>query len=76
MKGIQKIKTRLINRILATNDESLLDAVDVILATVQPLEILSLSEEQIEILMMSEVDIASGNVLSEEELDNLDAQWM
>jgi hypothetical protein len=35
-----------------------------------------LSEEQIEMLMMSEVDIASGNVLSEEELDNLDAQWM
>ena len=76
MKGIQKIKTRLINRILATNNESLLDAVDVILATVQPLEILSLSEEQIEMLMMSEVDIASGKVLSEEELDNLDAQWM
>ena len=76
MKGIQKIKTRLINRILATNDESLLDAVDVILATVQPLEILSLSEEQIEMLMMSEGDIASGKVLSEEELDNLDAQWM
>jgi hypothetical protein len=76
MKGIQKIKARLINRILATNNENLLDAVDVILATVQPLEILSLSEEQIEMLMMSEVDIASGNVLSEEELDNLDAQWM
>ena len=76
MKGIQKIKARLINRILAMNNESLLDAVDVIFATVQPLEILSLSEEQIEMLMMSEVDIASGNVLSEKELDNLDAQWM
>jgi hypothetical protein len=37
MKGIQKIKTQLINRILVTNNESLPDAVDVILATVQPL---------------------------------------
>ena len=76
MKGIQKIKTQLINRILVTNNESLPDAVDVIFATVQPLEILSLSEEQIEMLMMSEFDIASGNVLSEKELDNLDGQWM
>ena len=58
MKGIQKIKTQLINRILVTNNESLPDAVDVIFATVQPLEILSLSEEQIEMLKMSEFDIA------------------
>jgi len=76
MTAIQKTKNRLINRILATKNESLLDAVDVIFATAQPSEILSLSEEQIEMLMMSEADIASGNLISEEELDKLDAQWM
>lgn len=76
MTAIQKTKNRLINRILATKNESLLEAVDTIFATAQPSEILSLSEEQLEMLMMSEADIASGNLISEEELDQLDAKWM
>jgi hypothetical protein len=76
MKAIQKTKNKLINRILATQNESLLEAIDFIFATAQPSEILSLSEEQIEMLLMSEVDIASGNLISEEELDKLDAKWM
>ena len=76
MTAIQKTKNRLINRILSTKNESLLEAVDTIFATAQPSEILSLSEEQIEMLMMSEADIASGNLISEEELDQLDSKWM
>lgn len=76
MTAIQLTKNRLINRILATQNESLLEAVETIFATTQPSEILTLSEEQIEMLMMSEVDIASGNLISEDELDKLDAQWM
>ncbi len=43
------------------------------MATPQSSAILSLSEEQIEMLLMSKVDIASGNLISEEELDQLDA---
>ncbi len=76
MTAIQKTKNRLINRILASKNEILIEAVDTIFATAQPSAILSLSEEQIEKLMMSEIDIASGNLISEEELDKLDAQWM
>ena len=76
MTAIQETKNRLINRILATKNESLLAAVDAIFATAEPSEILSLSEEQIEMLMMSEADIASGNLISEEELDQLDSKWM
>jgi hypothetical protein len=76
MTAIQKNKNRLINRILATQNESLLEAVEVIFATAQPSEILSLNGEQIEMLMMSEVDIAFGNLISEEELDQLDSKWM
>jgi hypothetical protein len=76
MTTIQKTKNRLINRILSTKNESLLEAVDTIFATAQPSEILSLSDEQIEMLMMSEADIASGNLISEEELDQLDSKWM
>lgn len=76
MTTIQETKNRLINRILATKNEDLLIAVDTIFATAQPSEILSLTPEQIEMLLMSELDIASGNLISEEELDKLDAEWM
>lgn len=76
MTAIQETKNRLINRILATKNEDLLLAVDTIFATAQPSAILSLTSEQIEMLLMSELDIASGNMISEEELDKLDAQWM
>jgi hypothetical protein len=76
MTAIQKTKNRLINRILATKNENLLLAVDTIFETAQPNEILSLTSEQIEMLLMSDLDIASGNLISEDELDKLDAEWM
>lgn len=76
MTAIQKTKNRLIDRILATKNESLLEVFDVIFAIDQPLEIQSLSEDQIEMLMMSEADIASENLISGEKLEILDAKWM
>lgn len=76
MNTMQQTKNRLINRILATKNQDLLLAVDTILATAQPSETLTLTSEQIEMLLMSELDIASGNLISEEELDKLDSQWM
>ena len=39
-------------------------------------EIVKLYPEQMEMLMMSDADIASGNVVSEAELDKQDSQWM
>lgn len=76
MTTIQKTKNRLINRILAIKNENLLLAVDTIFETAQPNEILSLTSDQIEMLLMSDLDIASGNLISEEELDKLDTEWM
>ncbi len=76
MTAIQKTKNRLINRILATKNENLLLAVDTIFETAQPNEVLSLTSEQIEMLLMSDLDIASGNLISEDELNKLDAEWM
>jgi hypothetical protein len=76
MTTIQTTKNRLISRILATKNEDLLAAMETIFANTQQSEIASLSSEQIEMLLMSESDIASGNLISEEELDKLDSQWM
>ena len=68
MTTIQKTKNKLISRILASKNEEFLLAVDVIFETNQPLQMLSLSDAQIEMLLMSENDIASGNLISEEEI--------
>jgi hypothetical protein len=76
MTTIQTTKNRLISRILATKNEDLLAAMETIFANTQQSEIATLSSEQIEMLLMSESDIASGNLISEEELDKLDSQWM
>ncbi len=76
MTAIQITKNRLISRILASKNEELLLAVDVIFEKNQPSQILLLSDEQIEMLLMSENDIASGNLISEEELEKLDSEWM
>ena len=76
MTTIQSTKNKLISRILVTKNEDLLTAIETIFATAQQSEIVSLSSEQIEMLLMSESDIASGNLISEEELDKLDNQWM
>ncbi len=76
MTTIQTTKNRLISRILATKNEDLLAAMETIFANTQQSETVSLTSEQIEMLLMSELDIASGNLISEEELDKLDSQWM
>ena len=76
MTTIQTTKNRLISRILATKNEDLLAAMEIIFANTQQSETVSLTSEQIEMLLMSELDIASGNLISEEELDKLDNQWM
>lgn len=76
MTTIQSTKNKLISRILVTKNEELLVAMETIFATAQQSEIVSLTSEQIEMLLMSESDIASGNLISEEELERSDSQWM
>lgn len=74
MTTIDSIKNRLIDKILATRNEQLLEAIESIFVSTQKEEIISLSSEQIEMLMMSEEDIKYGNLVSESELDKPDMQ--
>lgn len=76
MSSIETLKNRLIDRIMATRNEKFLEAIDKLFSSVQKEEILSLSSEQIEMLMMSEEDIKSGRIVSEEELNDKDSEWM
>ncbi len=76
MTTLESIKNRLVDRILAVQDEKFLEAVERIFVTTQKEEIVKLYPEQREMLMMSDADIAEGNVVSESELEKLDSQWM
>jgi len=76
METLRVVKNRLIDRILATNNEKLLEAIDSIFDTVQKETPVSLSSEQIEMLIMSEQDIKYGDIVSESELEKLDSKWL
>jgi hypothetical protein len=76
MTTLESIKNRLVDRILAVQDEKFLEAVEKIFVTTQKEEIVKLYPEQREMLMRSDADIAEGNVVSESELDKLDSQWL
>jgi len=76
MTTLDSIKNRLVDRILAVQDEKFLEAVERIFVTTQKEEIVKLYPEQIEMLMMSDADIAEGNVVSESELEKLDSKGL
>jgi len=76
MTTLESIKNRLVDRILAVQDEKFLEPVERIFVTTQKEEIVKLYPEQKEMLMMSDADIAAGHVVSESELDKLDSQWL
>ena len=61
--SLQNIKNRLIDRIQASNNEQLLDAIEKLLISIQKEEKLSLSSEQIEMLELSDQDIKYGNII-------------
>lgn len=76
MTTLDSIKNRLIDRILTVRNEQLLEAIEDIFVSTQKEDVISLSSEQIEMLMMSDQDIENGNLVSESELDKLDMQWL
>ncbi len=75
MTTIDSIKSRLIDRILVTENETFLEAIEKIFISTQKNDLISLSSEQIEMLLMSEQDIKDGNLIADSDLDKLDAQW-
>ncbi|UFH35368.1 hypothetical protein [Flavobacterium acetivorans] len=76
MNALDNIKNSLIDRILATKNERLLEAINSIFDSTQSEEIISLSSEQIEMLAMSELDIQAGKLISESELNIRDSEWL
>jgi hypothetical protein len=76
MNALENIKNSLIDRILASRNEQLLEAIKTIFDSNPSEEIVSLSTEQIEMLAMSENDIENGKLVSEAELSERDSKWL
>ena len=76
MNALENIKNSLIDRILATRNERLLEAIKNIFDSTQSEEMIALSTEQIEMLSMSEKDIENGRLVSESELSKRDSKWL
>ena len=76
MNALENIKNSLIDRILATRNERLLDAIKNIFDSTQSEEMIALSTEQIEMLSMSEKEIEDGKLVSESELNKRDSKWL
>lgn len=76
MTTIDKVRSRLIDKIIASNNKQLLVAIDTIISASKEEEEVLLDTYQLEMLQMSEEDIKQGNVTSQEALDKLDALRM
>lgn len=76
METLKTLKTKLIDRIMVSDNEELLDAIASIFDSVKVDEPIHLNSYQIEMLQMSERDIEEGNVISEEDLFKEDSKWM
>ena len=62
METLQKLKYRLIDKIMLSRNEQLLDALDKILSSGEQEEKIQLTSEQIEMLIMSEDDIKNNRL--------------
>ena len=76
MEGLNSIKNSLIDRILATKNEKLLRAISNVFDSTQKDEVMSLSSEQIEMLLLSEKNIENEALISESDLNKADAEWL
>ena len=66
MESLSTLKNNLIDQIMVTENEELLIAIQGVLDSTTSNKKLSLDSYQIEMLLMSEKDIAEGNLISEE----------
>jgi archaellum component FlaF (FlaF/FlaG flagellin family) len=76
MTALENIKNGLIDRILATKNEKLLQAITTIFESTQEDELIDFTPEQLKMLAMSEDDIANGRIVSEDDLKAYNPEWL
>ncbi len=77
MATVDKIRSGLIDKILAIENREFLEALDKLIASSLPKsETVKLSDEQKAMLEMSEQDIASGKLISQEAMNKRNLEWL
>jgi hypothetical protein len=77
MASVDKIRNGLINKILTIKNKDFLEALDkLISSSASDSEIVELSDEQKMMLEMSEEDIKSGKLISQDAMDKRNLEWL
>ncbi len=77
MPTIDKIRNRLIDRIISINNRDYLEALDRLISSSQTeSDIVELTVDQKIMLQMSDNDIENGNVISQEDMNERNLKWL
>jgi len=77
MASVDKIRNGLINKILSIRNKEFLEALDKLISSSIPDSgIVELTDEQKEMLQMSESDIKNGWMIYQEEMDKRNLEWL
>ena len=76
MATVENIRKGLIEKIISIQNKELLEALDTFVSADKSVSDRSLTEEQKSMLQMSENDIASGQLISQEAMDKRNLEWL
>ncbi|MEA3449012.1 MAG: hypothetical protein U9Q98_11305 [Bacteroidota bacterium] len=77
MATVEKIRKGLIEKILSIQNKDFLEALDKLISTsASDSEPANLTDEQKMMLKMSEDDIVNGELISQEEMDKRNMEWL
>ncbi len=77
MASTEQIRNNLIDKLISINNKDILSAVDRLLeVSVKEEVIYKVSEDQRKALHASEMDIANGSLISDEDLNTEEDQWL
>lgn len=77
MATVDQIRNELIDKILSIKNKAFLKALDQIVSSTTLDQVSTeLTDDQIEMLEMSEADIRNGNLISQEAMDKRNLEWL
>ena len=77
MATVDKIRNNLIDKIISIRDKEFLEALDkFISSSASESDIVELTDEQKQMLQMSENDIENGRLISQDEMNKRNLEWL
>ena len=77
MATIEKIRNKVIDKILSIRNKEFLETLDKLISfSASESEVVKLTDEQKEMLQMSEDDINYGRLISQGEMDKRNLEWL